>query len=90
LKGSYDQVWTKARMEKVLDAAKRNNVAIEVNNRLKLPSIDFLKLAKEKGCLFAIGGLYTEGQMTEPDYFYEVIDQCKLDYKDIYIPGNSN
>lgn len=77
-------------MTKVIDAARRNGVAIEVYNPKRIPSISFLKLAKEKGCLFSTGGLFQENKMSEPDYFYEVIDQCKLDYKDIYIPGNPN
>ncbi len=86
----YDQLWNPARMAKVIDAAKRNNVAIEVCNQKRIPSMSFLKLAKEKGCLFSNGGLFRENQMTEPLYFYEVIGQCKLDYKDVYIPGNPN
>jgi hypothetical protein len=90
LSAEYDQLWTPERMTKVIDAAKRNNVAIEVYNPKKIPSMAFLKLAKEKGCLFTTGGLFRENKMSEPDYFYEVIDQCKLDYKDIYIPGNPN
>jgi hypothetical protein len=90
LAGEYDKLWTPDRMGKVINAAKRNNVAIEVYNKLRIPSIQFLKLAKEKGCLISTGGLFKENRMEEPDYFYEVIDQCKLDYKDIYIPGNSN
>lgn len=90
LAGEYDKLWTTDRMTKVIDAAKRNNTAIEVNNKLRIPSIAFLKLAKEKGCLFSTGGLFQENQMAEPDYVYDVIDQCKLTYKDIYIPGNSN
>lgn len=90
LSKEYDQLWTTERIFQVLDAAKRNNVAIEVNNKLRIPSITFLKLAKEKGCVIATAGLFNENKLDEPDYIYEVIDQCKLDYKDIYIPGNSN
>jgi hypothetical protein len=74
-------------MTKVIEAAKQNGVAIEVHNRKRIPSITFLKLAKENGCLFTTGGLYDNGMLSEPDYFFEVIDQCKLDYRDIYIPG---
>ena len=33
---------------------------------------------------------FKENKMADPDYFYEVIDECKLDYRDIYIPRNSN
>jgi hypothetical protein len=52
--------------------------------------MSFLKLAKESGCLFTNGGLFRENRMMEPLYFYDVIEQCKLDYKDVYIPGNPN
>jgi hypothetical protein len=89
LSEEYDKLWTTARMTKVIEAAKRNSVAIEVNNSKRVPSITFLKHAKEKGCLFTTGGLYKEYKMSQPDYFFEVIDQCKLDYKDIYIAGNT-
>lgn len=89
LSGDYDKLWTAARMTKVIEAAKRNGVAIEVNNSKRVPSITFLKHAKEKGCLFTTGGLYKEHKISQPDYFYEVIDQCKLDYRDIYIAGNT-
>ena len=90
LSSDYDKLWTTERMTKVIDAARRNNVAIEVYNPKRIPSITFIKLAKEKGCTFTAGGLFKENKISEPDYFYEVIDQCKLDYKDIYIPGNTN
>lgn len=90
LSSEYDKLWTVDRMNKVIDAAKRNGIAIEVYIPKRIPSISFLKLAKEKGCAFSIGGLFKENRLQEPDYFYEVIDQCKLDYKDIYIPGNPN
>jgi hypothetical protein len=90
LAAEYDKLWTTERMTKVIEAAKRNDVTIEVYNKLRIPSIAFLKIAKEKGCLVSTGGLFKENKMAEPDYFYEVIDQCKLDYKDIYIPRNRN
>ena len=89
LAGDYDKLWTPARMTKVIEAAKRNGVAIEVNNSKRVPSITFLKHAKDKGCQFTTGGLYEQGKMSQPDYFFEVIDQCKLDYTDIYIAGNT-
>lgn len=90
LVGNYDKLWTPERMRKVIAAAKRNNVAIEVYSPKRVPSIAFLKIAKENGCLFTTGGLFQDNKMSEPTYFYEVIDQCKLDYKDIFIAGNPN
>ncbi len=37
-------------MQKVIDAAVKNDVAIEINNRYKIPSATFIKLAKAGGC----------------------------------------
>jgi len=90
LSADYDKLWTKERMNKVLDAAKQNAVAIAVNNMLKLPGMEFLKLAKEKGCHFALTGIYSESGMAKPDYYLNVIEQCNLTYKDIYIPKNND
>jgi hypothetical protein len=87
LSGEYDKLWTPDRMAKVIDAVKRNDIAIEVNNVKRIPSIAFLKLAKEKGCHFTTGGLYAGGNLAEPDYFFEVIDQCGLDYRNVYVAG---
>ena len=34
---------------KVIDAAKKNDIAIEINNRYRIPSPAFIKLAKQAG-----------------------------------------
>ena len=34
----YDRLWTEKRMMQVIGAAARNGVAIELNNRYRLPS----------------------------------------------------
>ncbi|HEX5168013.1 MAG TPA: DUF1080 domain-containing protein [Cyclobacteriaceae bacterium] len=89
LADDYNKLWTKERMLKVILAAKNNSVGIEVDNQLKFPGMEFLKLAKENGCLFALGGVYANHKMNSPDYFTEVIKQCGLGYKDIFIPDNN-
>src|SRR5207245_4783028 len=48
----YDRLWTPERMQKVIDAAKRNDVAIEINNTYRLPSPAFIKAAKKAGIKF--------------------------------------
>lgn len=89
LMNNYDKLWTKDRMMKVVEAAKNNGVAIEINNAIRLPHMDFLKLAKEHGCQFTNTGIYLNSKMTTPDYFLEVIETCSLMYKDIYIPHSN-
>ncbi len=43
----YDALWTEERMTRVIDAAVKNGVAIEIGARYKIPSEAFLRLAKE-------------------------------------------
>jgi hypothetical protein len=85
----YDKLWTKDRMTKVIEAAKTNGVAIEINNVTHLPHMDFIKLAKEQGCQFTNAGILVNNKITTPDYFLEVIEMCGLSYKDIYIPHSN-
>ena len=51
----YDTLWTDERMDRVIQAAAKNGVAIEINARYKLPSEKFLKKAKAAGVKFSFG-----------------------------------
>jgi hypothetical protein len=51
----YDTLWTEARMDRVIEAAVKNRVAIEINARYKLPSEKFLRKAKAAGVKFSFG-----------------------------------
>ncbi len=51
----YDTLWTDARMDRVIEAAVRSGVAIEINARYKLPSEKFLRKAKAAGAKFSFG-----------------------------------
>jgi histidinol phosphatase-like PHP family hydrolase len=83
----YDSFWTEDRMNKVIEAAKANNIAIEINNRYKIPSLDFIKKAKMAGVKFTVGTNNTDGNFTE-DYAREIIKKCKLVQQDFYQPVN--
>jgi len=51
----YDTLWTDERMDRVIEAAVKNGVAIEINSRYKLPSEKFIRKAKAAGAKFAFG-----------------------------------
>ena len=46
LAANYDALWTEARLRKVIDAAVKNNVALEISGSLKRPKVPFLSMAK--------------------------------------------
>ena len=72
--------------EALLDLAKKNNVAIEIDNEAKTPSIDVLKLAKSKGCKFTFSGLIPTSKLETSMYVIDALKGAGLDYKDLYVP----
>ena len=70
----------------LLDLAKQNNIAIEIDNDSKTPSVEVLKMAKNKGCKFTFSGLIPLDKMKKSLYVLDVIKEVKLTYKDQYIP----
>jgi len=85
----YDALWTEERMGRVIDAAVKSGVAIEINARYKLPSERFLRLAKAKGAKFTFG-TNNAGASDLGDWSYPLAMQKALDLKwqDMFVPGH--
>ena len=86
LQPEYDLLWTKKRMEKVINAAVDNNVAIEINARYKIPSATFIKRAKAAGVKFSMGTNNTDKELGTLDYAIKMIDECGLEPDDFFKP----
>jgi hypothetical protein len=85
----YDELWTPERMDRVIRALLDNDVALEINNRRRIPSPAFIKRAKEAGVKFTFGtnngGVNDLGRM---DYAIEMISECDLTPVDMWMPEN--
>jgi hypothetical protein len=83
-----DKLWTEERMRKVVDAAARNHVAIELNNRYKLPSERFAMMAKEAGCKFSFGTNNARADdLGRCEYSLKMVEACKLAGQHFFVPG---
>lgn len=82
----YDRLWTEQRMKKVIDAAVRNGVAIEINAGTRIPSPKFIKLAKRAGVKFTFGTNNGGRRLGRLEYCLEMIDKCGLTPKDMFMP----
>ncbi|HYG33347.1 MAG TPA: DUF1080 domain-containing protein [Clostridia bacterium] len=82
----YDQLWTEARMKKVVAAAAKHHVAIEINSRYQLPSPAFLKLAKAAGCKFSMGTNNGDREVGRLDYSFRMIKELGLQWQDMWMP----
>jgi histidinol phosphatase-like PHP family hydrolase len=86
----YKDFWTTDRMNRVIEAAKKNNIAIEINNRYKIPSEDFIKKAKAAGIKFTIGTNNSDADFSGADYATAMISKCDLTLKDFWLPATKN
>jgi hypothetical protein len=82
----YDALWTPQRMQRVVDAAKKNGVAIELNSRYRIPSLAFVKLAKKASLKFTLGINNTDPALGKAEYGLEMIKACGLTSKDFWMP----
>ena len=74
-----------ARMKRVIDAAIENDVAIEINNRRKIPSPAFIKTAKAAGAKFSFGtNNELAGVGTAVEYPIRMVRECGLKWQDIF------
>jgi hypothetical protein len=88
--GRYDQFWTSERMDKVIKAAKDNNIAIEINNRFRIPSAEFIRRAKKAGVKFTVGTNNADENFSGATYAIEMIKKCNLNEDDFFLPVKKN
>jgi histidinol phosphatase-like PHP family hydrolase len=84
----YDYFWTPERMDRVIKAAKDHNIAIEINNRFKIPSARFITRAKNAGVKFTVGTNNMDSDFSGAEYAIEMINKCHLTPADFYQPSN--
>lgn len=89
LQAKYDQLWTPARMDRVIHAAVKNRVAIEINARYHIPSVAFIKRAKAAGAKFSFGSNRHGEGIGEIDYCLRTARECGLARKDCFMPSRS-
>ncbi|MGE5647701.1 MAG: family 16 glycoside hydrolase [Acidobacteriota bacterium] len=82
----YDRLWTPERMQKVIDAAANNGIAVEINNRYRIPSPAFIKMAKKAGVKFAFGTNNGDAALGRQEYALQMVSECGLTWRDIFVP----
>jgi len=86
----YEALWTRERMRKVIDAAMKHNVAIEINSRFNIPSLAFLKMAKDAGVKFSFGSNFNGKDVGKLDYGLKMAKELGLKGNDMFVPAPAN
>jgi hypothetical protein len=82
----YDTLWTEARKQRVIAAAARNHIAIEISSRYELPKADFIRAAKKAGVKFTLGTNNTGREILRNEYGLRMIRECGLSWQDMWTP----
>ena len=82
----YDTLWTTGRMDRVITAAVKNGVAIEINARYRIPSAAFIKRAKSAGVKFSFGTNNTGPDLGRLEYCLNMVQECGLEPSDMFEP----
>jgi len=83
----YDALWTERRIQKVLDAALKYRIAIEISSSYKLPGLAFLKQAKAAGVKFSFGSNGRYPKMAQLDYSVAMAKTLGLRASEMFVPG---
>jgi hypothetical protein len=82
----YDELWTIERMDRVINALVKNDVALEINARYKIPSIEFIKKAKQAGVKFSFGTNNLGKDDLNYDYCFKVLKETGLSASNMWMP----
>jgi len=86
----YDRLWTEARMRKLIEAAVKRGVALEISSSYKLPRMPFLRLAKAAGAKFSFGSNGRYPKMGLLDYSVQMAKELGLKRRDMFHPVRQN
>jgi len=88
LQRDFDALWTERRMRRIIDAAVRHGVAIEINSGFQLPRAGFLRLAKEAGAKFSFGtNGRRESAVGNLGYSLKMARALGLSAEDCFVPA---
>ena len=81
----YDNLWTDELMQKIIDAAIKKDIAIEINESARVPKIRFIKMAKEAGAKFTFGTDSRDSRAGVLNYGLEMAKQAGLTKENIFV-----
>ena len=79
----YDDFWTESRMSQLIDAAIKNNVALEIQSNTNFPNKRFIELAIEKGAKFTIGRNNHDDRVNELKRSLDWLEEFNLKPEDM-------
>ena len=89
MNADYAKYWTDERVDRVLDVLQKYNIALEISARYKIPSLDIIRKAKERGLKFTFGTNNVDADFGRLEYCFEAVEKCGLTVEDMWFPTMS-
>ena len=86
MKPDYDQLWTDARINKVIEALMTKKIALEINARYRIPNEKIIRAAKEAGIRFTFGTNNADSNIRKLEYCIEMMHKCGITDRDMFFP----
>ena len=83
----YDEIWTVERIHIIIDLAKHRDIALEIAENVRVPSMAFIKRAKAQGIKFTFGTNARNYNAGNLHYCLEMAEICDLKGKGYVFPG---
>jgi histidinol phosphatase-like PHP family hydrolase len=82
----YSQLWTKPRVDRIIEIAKAKKLAIEINEVAHVPDETFITEAKRAGLKFTFGTDSRNQNAAHFYYCYQMAQKCSLTEADMFVP----
>jgi len=82
----YYTLWTEKRMQTIIDALKKRNLAVEINDMAHTPHEKFILMAKDAGLKFTFGSDSRNHIAGRLDYCKSIAKKCHLKQEDFFLP----
>jgi hypothetical protein len=82
----YYTLWTDERMQKIVAALKRKDLAVEINDLAHTPHEKFIHMAKEQGLKFTFGSDTRDQKAGRLDFCKHIAKKCNLKKDDFFLP----
>ncbi len=81
----YSRLWTRPRIDRIVELAKARKIAIEINEVAHVPDENFITLAKRAGVKFTFGTDSRNQNATHFYYCYQMAHKCGLTEADMFV-----
>jgi histidinol phosphatase-like PHP family hydrolase len=82
-----EKMWTEERMQRVVMTCKNTNTAVEIDSSVRLPTMPFLRMAKEEGVKFSFGASSQGVRVNPIDWSINTARDLGVTKKDMFQPA---